>query len=310
MRFLLLFSTTLVIILSSTSCDKIKYPIKVVTELDTTLFTDGAFATYPWPTFEVNTNSDRNVMIEDYTGHKCIGCPAAATVAANIESANAGRVFVASIHGSPGGSYTPLSFQGVSADCSDPATSFCHDFRTPEGEEYVTTFDQGFNFLFNPSGTISRKSYGTDMFFKKNFWEGKVDDLLAENDLKVNLQAKSNYYAASKGVYLHVQSDFLEDLTGDYSIVTYVLQNEVIADQDSAGVHLYYYHHHNAFIGCIDGQAWGQAIGETDPVAGATVQTDYSYVIPTGMEPDEIHFLTYIFNANTYEVLQVIKHEL
>jgi len=304
----ILFALTLVLVLSTVSCDKVKYPVKVVTELDTTLFTDGQFAEYPWPTFEVNTNSDRNILLEDYTGHKCPNCPAAATEAANIESANNGRVFVASIHAASGGSYTG-GFQSVSADCSDPSTVFCHDFRTPEGEEYGSQFSSGYNFTFNPKGTINR-AFGTDMFSKKDYWAGKVNDMLAENDLNVNIQAKSNYYAASKGVYLHISTDFLEDLSGDYSMTTYVIQNSLIADQDSVGVHLHHYHHHNVFLGCIDAQAWGQSIGGTSPTAGTNVKTDYSYVIPTGIEANEIHFLTYVYNVETYEILQVIKHEL
>jgi hypothetical protein len=309
MKKITLFSITLVLILSTVSCDKIVYPVKIITELDTTLFTDGQFAIYPWPTFEANTNTTRNILLEDYTGHKCPNCPAAATEAANIEAANPGRVFVASIHAAPGGSYTP-GFQSLALDCTDPSTSFCYDFRTQEGEEYAVKFENGYDFTFNPKGNLNRVSYSGDMFFKKDFWEAKVDDMIIENNLKVNLQAKSNYYSASRGVYLHVQADFLEDLVGDYNIVTYLIENSIVEDQYDGSVHIDDYHHHNVFFGCIDNEAWGHAIGGTDPVSGTNVQTDYSYVLPTGIESDELHFLTYVYDVNTYEILQVIKHEL
>jgi hypothetical protein len=57
-----------------TSCDHITnpYPPQVILDLDTTLY-PGNWADYvanEWPTFTVNTNIDRNILIEDYTGQK------------------------------------------------------------------------------------------------------------------------------------------------------------------------------------------------------------------------------------------------
>lgn len=302
-----LFISILSLLLGTISCDKVTFPTKIMTELDTTLYTDGQFAEYPWPVFTTNSNTNRNVLIEDYTGHHCPNCPDAAEVAANIEAANSERVFVASIHTGPGGDGF---FQDISLDCSDPENDYCYDFRTTESNLYGVEFGTGFGFLGNPSGNINRITFGTDMFSNHATWTANTATTLTDNDLKVNLQAESNYYAASNGVYLHVQSEFLEDLTGDYSIVTYVIQNQIIEDQDSSGIHVHHYHHHNVFIGCIDGEAWGHSIGGTDPVSGTTNQTDYSYVIPTGIAPSDIHFLTYIYDTDTYEILQVIKHTI
>ena len=67
------------------SCDHVKnpYPPEVNLELDTTLY-PGLWSDYEnneWPTFSQNTNTNRNVLIEDFTGHKCVFCPAAADLA-------------------------------------------------------------------------------------------------------------------------------------------------------------------------------------------------------------------------------------
>ena len=89
-------------LLSLPACDRVSnpYPPVVNLELDTTLY-PGNWANYvanEWPTFTTNTNTDRNVLIEDFTGHKCIFCPAAADLAHQLHEANPNRVFVASIH--------------------------------------------------------------------------------------------------------------------------------------------------------------------------------------------------------------------
>ena len=231
----------------------------------------------------------------------------AAKVAADLEIANPDRVFAVSIHSGPGGDGF---FQSTPLDCSDPETDYCYDFRTNEANEYGIKFGTGYGFQGNPSGNINRITFATDMFSGQATWGTKTQTTLDENVLKANLQAKSNYYAATRGLYLHVQTEFLEDLTGDYNIVTYVIKNEIIEDQDSSNIHVRHYHHHNVFLGCIDEQEWGHGIGGTNPVSGKVVQTDYSYVLPSNLEPSGIHFLTYVYDVSTYEILQVIKHEI
>ena len=285
------------------SCDKVEQPVKAVIVIDTTLYTDGNWADYPMPVFTANTNTDRNVLIEDYTGHKCSACPNAAVIAKDIEDANPG-----SIHTSKGGDG---AFQALGSGCEVAGTDhFCHDFRTNEGNTYGEEFGNGFGFQGNPYGNINRAIIeGADLFLFQTEWVQKTDFVLAENNLRVNLQAQSNYYAASNGVYLHVESEFLEDMTGNFNIVTYAVENEVITWQLMPDLtEDEFYHHHNPFIGCIDDLAWGQSL-VTNPVMGDNFQTDYAYELPSGLSNTDMHFVSYVYNVETYEIMQVIKHE-
>jgi hypothetical protein len=306
MKNILLSISSLFIIVSITSCDKVEQPIKPAINVDTTLFVDGNWADYPMPTFESNTNTNRNLLLEDYTGHKCPNCPAAASVATEIEENNLDRVFVVSIHTGAGGDG---NFQKTSSNCGtaeNPENEFCYDFTTVEGNEYGITF-QPFGFVGNPYGNISRYTFSDAMFQFHTSWVEKTNQLLTENVLTANLQAKNNYFDASNGGYLHVETQFLEDLTGNYNLVTYVIENEIVEWQDSVGTHLEDYHHHNVFLGCVDGLPWGQNL-VTNPSSGDIVQKDYSYVLPSGLEKEGMHFISYVYNVETYEVLQVIKH--
>ncbi len=287
------------------SCDKVEQPVKPVIDIDTTLYTDGNWADYPWPNFPANTNTNRNILLEDYTGHKCPNCPAAAVVAKGIEDANPDRVFVASIHAGAGGDN---SFQATNTDCgTNPNAQFCRDFTTPEGTEYGVKFGTAYGFFGNPFGNISRHTFNGTMFQYHSEWQTKVDELLTQNSLTVNMQAVSNYYPQSNGLYLHVQSQFLNDMAGNFNIVTYVIDNQIIDWQIDGSTHIEFYHHHNVFLGCIDGEAWGQSL-VTNPKSGDIFQTDYAYVLPADVTTDSIHFLSYVYDVDTYEVLQVIKH--
>lgn len=295
-------------IIAISSCDKVENPIKPAILLDTTIY-PGNWEDYTYPTFTQNTNTDRNILLEDFTGHRCPNCPAAAEAGKNIEAANPERIFVASVHAGPGGL---TSFQTTASDCgtiTNPNDEFCTEFFNTESVAYGTAFQSGFGFFGNPSGTISRKTFSPFIFQPYTSWQADVDQILTENDLKVNIQAQSNYYAETNGFYLHVETEFLEDLVGDYSLVVYLIENESINFQDSAGIVLEDYDHHNIFRGCIDGQAWGQSISGNHTI-GEKAYFDYSYKLPTGQTNTEFHLLIYVYDVASYEVLQVIKQSL
>lgn len=294
--------------ISISACDKVENPIKPAILLDTNIY-PGNWEDYPEPVFSPNTNTLRNVMIEDYTGHRCPNCPAAAAIAHDIEASDPTRVFVASIHAGPGGM---TSFQQLASDCglpSNPLNEYCTEFFNTESLIYGAEFQTGFGFFGNPQGTINRVSFsGSTMFQFSTEWSTRTTEVLTANDLKVNIQAQTNYYTETNGFYLHVETEFLEDLAGDYNLSVYLIENEVEDFQDSAGIVLEDYHHHNVFRGCLDDLAWGQSI-PGEHVSGEKYYFDYSYTLPTGSVNTDYHLLIYVYDVATYEILQVIKKE-
>lgn len=165
------------------ACDKVSnpYPKATPTELDQSLY-PGNWADYlanEWPAFTTNPNTSRNVLIEDFTGHKCTFCPAAAVIAENLVDAHPGRVMVASIHSGPTGIE---NFQAVTA-------AYPEDFTNPQGLEigrYFGMNDGGFS--GNPRGPISRVTNGGNIFQSPNNWVSLTNGLINTNALHVNLQ--------------------------------------------------------------------------------------------------------------------------
>jgi len=308
-RLLLIIIPVTIFVLSG--CDKIGVDAyKPVIELDTSFFTDGNWEDYPWPEFNGSAQITRNVLLEDFTGHKCPNCPLGNVKAEEAEENHPDRVFAVSIHQ---GANNDNSLQVTLATCGDtianPESEFCHDFITEEGVEIGSEFATGFGFNGNPSGTVNRIIFeGQNMFSFYTLWEDRVNTVL-DTDPVVSLQTASNYFESSNGLYLHVEAEFLEPYETGVNIVTYVIENEIIAWQDSVGTNVEHYHHHNVFIGCIDGLAFGKSLGTTFTVENK-ISTDYSYKIPDGLTPDDIHFVTYVYDVETYEILQVVKHEL
>lgn len=291
------------------ACDKLEHPIKPAIDLDTTIY-PGNWANYPQAVWTHNSNTDRNVLLEDYTGHQCPGCPAAAAEAINQEQLHPGRVFSAAIHAVPGG---PSTLQNIAIDCglpSNPLNKFCTAFYCDESVAYGEEFSSGFGFFANPMGNVSRTTPTgpTSMFDLYGNWSTRVSDVLTTNDLKFNIQAQSNYYPSTNGFFLHTEFESLEDLTGNYNAVVYLLEDKVIDWQDVNGTADSLYEHHDILRGCIDGLAWGRPLtGGTS--TGDKTYLDYSYKLPTGKTNDDYHLLIYVYDVGTYEIYQVIKHE-
>mgnify|MGYP000082288295 FL=1 len=175
------------------SCDHVKnpYPPEVNLELDTTLY-PGLWSDYEnneWPTFSQNTNTNRNVLIEDFTGHKCVFCPAAADLAHQLHEADPSRVYIASIHAGPDGIG---DFQSVSPP------DYPLDFTNPQGVEIGLYFGENDGgFPGNPRGAVNRFNNGT-IFQSPTQWTSMVNDQLSANNLKVNIQSELNYYEQTK----------------------------------------------------------------------------------------------------------------
>lgn len=294
--------------LTFSSCDKVEnaYESKPSVELDTTLY-PGNWQDYldtDYPIFINNPNTDINVLIEDYTGHKCNNCPDAAEIAHTIHENNPDRVFIASIHADPG---AQMSFQASYPD--DP--SYYTDHTNPDSYAYGIEFENGFNFIGNPQGTVNRKTVGGKMFDFSGTWQSRASDILNTNDLKVNIQSHFNFYPSTNGGYLHVE---LEKLTTDeitINTVVYVIQDSLVDWQlmpDNTNNEFYV--HRDKHLGSIDNNPFG--IEAFDPIApsNSKVLVDYSYAVPSGLNPSNMHFLIYAYNTETYEILHVIKQKL
>ena len=292
------------------SCDKVDNPYPVVQslELDTTLY-PGLWSEYlsnEWPEFTANTNTDRNVLIEDFTGHKCVYCPAAADLAHALHEANPSRVFVASIHSGPNGIG---DFQSVSAP------TYPVDFTNAQGLEIGTYF--GLNdggFPGNPRGPVNRLTQGGVIFQSPNSWTSMTNALLTANDLKVNIQSALNYYDATKGAFLHVEIDKIDPSLGDLGVVVYMIEDSLVGDQKmSDNSHNETYIHRDIQRSCVDGKTFGRTIKSSDFVDGL-FKANYSFVVPNQLDgihnPENMHVLIYVYDKATWEIYQVIKQKI
>jgi len=292
------------------SCDHVKnpYPPEVNLELDTTLY-PGLWSDYEnneWPSFSENTNTNRNVLIEDFTGHKCVFCPAAADLAHALHEADPSRVYIASIHAGPDGIG---DFQSVSPP------DYPLDFTNPEGVEIGLYFGENDGgFPGNPRGTVNRFNNGT-IFQSPTQWTSMVNDQLNSNNLKINIQSELNYYEETKGAFLHVELDPVDaNVSENLGITVYLLEDSLVGDQKmSDNSHNSNYIHRDVHRGNLNASAFGRPVSSED-LNGDKYYINYSFVVPNQLDgqynASNMHLLIYAFNTETWEIYQVVKQKI
>ncbi len=292
----------------NTSCDRVEVAYKDIPDLDSAYY-PGLWADYllnEWPEFEQNTNTQRNVLIEKYTGHKCVPCTYAATEIKAIHESNPTRIFYASIHAGPGGM---TGFQ----EYNTQASSFYTNHTNAMALAYGVYFQNGFGFTGNPGMIFNKSLFGgaqSGMIIPNNPNEmnSRVQTILNDNSLKYNIQAVFNYFPQTQGGYLHVEVEKIQAENPDVDIMVYVIQDSLRDWQKKpAGVDDPDYLHLKKHLGNIDNQLWGQRLNFS---SSNKVNKDYSFGLPVGIEPENIHFLIFISDAETKEVYQVIQEKM
>jgi hypothetical protein len=298
---------SLVFVFALLACDKVKNaytPVTYTGGLDPTLY-PGDINNYVPPAFSPYTNTQRNVLIEDFTGHQCTYCPNAANVAHGLETSNLGRVFVSTIHTGPNGM---SGFQATSAP------TYVYDFTNAVGFQIGTFFGNlpGNNFSSNPCGNVSRVA-GTaaSISTAESEWTNKTNALIAANDLKVNIQCELNYFPSTKGAFIHIEVDQLQTIANELRLVVAFYEDSIIKPQTTFGVGTVYdYVHRDVLIAHVNGEMNGEKIDDSSLNAGGKNYFEMSYKIPDQIAADNSHFLIYVFDKVTLEIYQVIKKEI
>ena len=290
------------------SCDKVENPYPAqASQGSYDLYPDGDSAHYAqnaWPTFAPNTNTNRNVLIEDYTGHQCNFCPPAATEAENISDNHPGRVVIMSVHAGPNGTGT---LQAIS---SDYPTVF-YNAITDELGNYFGNDWSGSLFSGNPFGSVSRRDNGNGTPMEgPQTWSNSATTIINANDLKVNIQAASNYYPSTKGLFLHTEIEVLDQtLTNELRIVAYLVEDSLIAPQKMTdGSRNPTYKHHDILRESLDGTSFGQIL-DAAHMENGKYYFNYIYEVPEPYTNSNSHLVIFVRDAVTEEVYQVIKHD-
>ena len=205
------------------------------------------------------------VLIEEFTGASCSGCPAGAAKIEDLLQFFPNNIAAVAIHGAF--LTNPIDNKSI------------YDFRNDDALE----LEQSFNIFSKPAATIDRNPILDNMLIKDSppIWGAFVEALLnQEQELELSINA-----TVDNGVLeVEVFGTALEDLLGNYNLGVYVTQSHIFDYQKTNGATLEDYEFNHFLRKSLTSLPNGDIL-VSDLMDGESFERNYSFTIPTNLEP-------------------------
>ncbi|MDR2084736.1 MAG: Omp28-related outer membrane protein [Bacteroidales bacterium] len=240
--------------------------------------------------------SNKNVLLEEFTGVNCQYCPLGHLYANQYADANPGRFWAINIHT---GGYASTSYP---------------NFNTSDG----ATIASGFSIGGYPAGTLNRNGTAT-ITPSTNAWWNNATTMLNQPAV-ANIAGVCIIDPATRIATINIEVYYTANGAGSSNKVTVaMLQNNILGSQSGMSynpgqVINGQYNHMHALRDIIT-NTWGDEI--TDISQGSLVELTYTYEIPdiigspNGIEVivDDLEFLAWVAETN-YQIITVNELEI
>ena len=156
---------------------------------------------------------DKKVLVEEFTGVRCVNCPSGAAELENLKSIYGDRLVVVSIH---------------AGDFAPPYTDSKFDFRTPEGAALETWLGTPLGY---PTAVVNRKKFDGQRSLQvtKANWAGLIADESKTASL-LNVGINKKYTKDTRDLTMTVTLVPTDKLPDDLRLSVLLTEND-IADQ-------------------------------------------------------------------------------
>ncbi len=245
--------------------------------------TGGGGPTPPDPTEVV-----RKVLIEEFTGVRCVNCPAGSEAIEQLLDIHGDRLVAVSIH---------AGFFAI------PYNESLYDLKTEDGSNVLSLLGDPIGF---PTAVINRKLFDgeTGLQLGRTKWAGLIDQELTQKAV-AKLDFNADYDSSSREVEFDVDLEYLETLSLDNPRLTiYILENNIQDYQETPEGKISDYNHKHVLrdaITAFDG----------DPLSnGTTIGTvenlSYSYTLPDDWVASNVNAIAFFHNGgDEKDILQV-----
>jgi hypothetical protein len=239
---------------------------------------------------------DRNAVIEDITGIRCVNCPDAAETAKGIKDGkDEGRVVLVAIH--------PISLGFFTAPLEGDS------FNTQEGEDIVQNLIGVPRGL--PSGPVNRIKFDgeNEVTLPPAKWSGYVSDVLSQK-ASVNLDVELTPLKETRSAVINIKSTFLQQDETQVNLTVMLLEDKIIGHQYTIDGKVDDYLHEHIFRETITPYSGIRLAESVTP--GTVIEKGFSFEVPEGFEFDNCSVVVMINKVDdeNKEVLQVKELKL
>ena len=262
------------------SCDVVEEP-----------YTKGGISTGP------DTNSP-NILLEDFTGHTCVNCPAASKIAKELKSRYPNKIFVVAIH---------------TGEFAKPETGemYNYDFRTNEGTEIDNFYNISAQGL--PRGMINRNPYKNTQALHYSRWSDAILDYWNKNKTRqLDIELSAQYNSETHQITASVNLNYFVLQSKQNKLSVWLVEDNIINWQKSSEepINIPDYQHNDVFRYSFNG-VWGENVGGATIPIGFEFSKDYSLTIPTDKDWNvaNMRIIAFVYD-DTDGVKQVIDAKI
>ncbi len=283
MKNSILFAS-LIAIASLSSCDKITEPRVKQTQVVGSQFvtkTNALVAHF------------KKVLLEDYTGHTCGNCPAAADVAHQLAVKYGDSLVVLAVHA---GFFSKVKLPEYPAS-----------YTTTAGNDWDATFIGNAG---NPNGMTNRKNYaGNGVVNKETKWPTTVS-LALKDPMVVRINLETKYDTVVRSLSTNINAKFLSNYSNGTKLSAVLMEDGIIGAQTDYRVspdlvEEYEFEH---MLRKSLNDSWGVVLKDTPIAANDSVLVSYPNVgLEAAFNDKKVSLVVFVYDATTKEVLQVEK---
>lgn len=217
----------------------------------------------------------KTVLIKDFTGARCVNCPAAAEYAHNLQhQLDEEHIFIMSVH---------------AGYLAQPIGQF-PDFLTEEGTVWYNSHDS------NPLFTVDHVALTDGNTLKVEQIDAPVVAALDEEQ-SFEILVGSQFDETSRQLNVDVQAFSLTDRDGQFYITACLVEDNIVGWQTVPGGVDKEYVFHNVFRGTLNG-AYGDSFEDFHVEADDTFNFAYSTEIDADYNADECYLVVYIYDKS------------
>lgn len=239
----------------------------------------------------ITGNQQRQVLIEEFTGERCVNCPAGSEVIESLLGVHGDRLIAVSIH---------AGFFAVAYPESDD------ELANETGSAILNLLDAPLGY---PTAVVNRRHFPGEENRQvgQATWPGYIASEL-EAGPQVRIGLSSTYNDASGELDIDAVLDVVEDLEyEDVRLTVYITENNITDPQQTPeGVDYEYKHKHvlRAAVSAVDGDALNENF-----TAGASINRSFSITLDPAWVPEECHIVAFVHQGGgTLDVIQA--HEI
>lgn len=235
---------------------------------------------------QIDPTQGRSLLVEEFSGVKCINCPIAQEVIHSIATEYGAKVI-------------PVSIHGVASEIGTPTN---HPLYSTDGAAYAKRF---LSLQTLPQAVFSRTAdkQGTLAFASYSLWKGMVRERrLLDQLLKLDLKAQ---WQGDKQIAIECQAQAVAGFApkSGLSIQFYLLEDGIIAPQESKSGKIESYVHNHILRQALNG-TWGESYTLGSPIRKTYTTT--AQIVNQKM----CSVVGFVFDTQSMEVYEAIAIRL